>query len=96
MRLGGASKIFIFSAYLFEAVILGVFGVFLAWIFSHTFLELFSKTTLLKRSYQITGWFFHMYELRIYLFAVLICMIAALIPSYLAMRSQIQEDLTEF
>lgn len=96
MRLGGASKIFIFSAYLFEAVILGVFGVFLAWIFSHTFLELFSKTTLLKRSYQITGWFFHMHELRIYLFAVLICMIAALIPSYLAMRSQIQEDLTEF
>lgn len=96
MRLGGASKIFIFSAYLFEAVILGVFGVFLAWIFSHTFLELFSKTTLLKRSYQITGWFFHMYELRIYLFAVLICMIAALIPSYLAMHSQIQEDLTEF
>lgn len=62
MRLGGASKIFIFSAYLFEAVILGVFGVFLAWIFSHTFLELFSKTTLLKRSYQITGWFFHMHE----------------------------------
>lgn len=96
MRLGGASKIFIFSAYLFEAVILGVFGVFLAWIFSHTFLELFSKTTLLKRSYQITGWFFHMYELRIYLFAVLICMIAALIPSYLAMHSQIQEDLSEF
>ena len=94
MRSMGAGRSQIFSLITIEGVILAVSGALLGLLLSHGLIYFFADYLSDVYRYNFTAWSFISEELYLFVAAILIGFIAAIIPAYHASKTDIAETLT--
>ncbi len=95
MRTMGSSRSGIFALILIEGILLALSGALLGLLLSHLAMELLAGALASSYRYSFTGWTFLPEELWILGGALLIGLLAALIPALQASRTNISDTLSE-
>ncbi len=95
MRVSGASPTWLFLLIIFEGIIIAVLGYIIGMIISHGGMQLLSGYLTEEYRYEFSGGIFLPEEGMMFIGAVLIGLIAAIIPAILAFNTNISETLSE-
>jgi len=94
MRVMGASRLQLFFLIVLEGLIIAVLGYLIGMLLSHVGMSIFSSMAEDTYQYSFDGWRFLKEELWIFLGALAIGIVAAVIPAFLVYRTDISETLS--
>ena len=95
MRVSGALPSKIFSMILYEALWISISGILLGLILGHVGMEITGRVLADAYRYPFTGWTWMKEELLIVLAAILITLLAAVIPAIEGSRTELHKTLAE-
>ncbi len=95
LRVSGASRMWLFLLILLEGLIIAILGYILGMVLSHVGMQLLSGYLTEEYRYEFTGWLFLQEEGYMFVVAVVLGLLAAIIPALLAFKTNISETLSE-
>lgn len=95
MRVSGASPGWIFMLIILEGLIIAFLGYVIGMLFSHLGMQMLSGYLSEEYRYDFTGWLFLKEEGYMFIAALAIGFIAAVIPAFLAFNTNISDTLSE-
>ncbi len=95
MRVMGSSQAKLFSLITMEGVLLALLGFIFGFLLAHGGMELMSEVMREKYRYNFSGWIFLKEELWVFLGALIVGLIASLIPAWAAYRTDIANTLAD-
>jgi len=95
MRVSGASRAWLFMLIIAEGLIIAVLGYIIGMILSHGGMEMLSGYLTEEYRYDFTGWLFLPEEAYMFLAAIAIGFLAAVIPAMMAFGTNIADTLSE-
>lgn len=93
MRVMGASRLRLFFLIVLEGLIIAVLGYIIGMLLSHIGMSIFSNVAEDSYQYSFNGWRFLIEELWIFLGALAIGIVAAVIPAFMVYNTDISETL---
>jgi putative ABC transport system permease protein len=95
MRVSGASKGWLFTLVILEGLLIAILGYLLGMAISHVGMEMLSGYLSQEYRYDFTGWMFLRFEGIMFVAALFIGFLAAIIPAIIASSTDISSTLSE-
>lgn len=95
MRVMGGSRMKLFFLIILEGLIIAFLGYLIGWFLSHFGMQLFSSMAEDSYQYSFDGWRFMIEEIYIFIGALAIGILAALIPALMAYKADISNTLSK-
>ena len=95
MRVMGGSRLKLFFLIILEGLIIAFLGYLIGWFLSHFGMQLFSGMAEDSYQYSFDGWRFMVEEIYIFIGALAIGILAALIPALMAYKADISNTLSK-
>jgi len=95
MRVMGGSRLKLFFLIVLEGLIIAFLGYVIGWFISHFGMQLFARMPEDSYQYSFDGWQFMFEEIYVFIGALVIGILAALIPALMVYRTDISKTLSK-